>query len=123
MTRHDPDPDILQDTEIHALAESKYLLYIYSNFELGVLSLDIGIDEVVSEENGIVTLKSGRKVSYEDEVLSEAGTRAYAEELREGFKIKLKPFMGGHRVFREDSWVKRIFARVEGQFQEMARVD
>jgi len=35
-----------------------------------------------------------------NEVLSEAGTRAYADELRE--ERQLKP-MGVHRVFREDS--------------------
>ena len=98
------------------LAESKHLLYIYWNFELGVLSLDVGIDEVVSENNGIVTLKFGRKVNYEDEVLSEAETRAYAEELRVEFKEQLKPFMGHHRVFRSDSRVKRIFERIQGQF-------
>jgi len=115
--------DISQNTEPHVLAESKYLLYIYWNFELGVLSLDVGIDEVVFERDGIVTFKSGRKVSYEDEVLAEAGTRAYAEELREEFKEQLDSFMGHHRVFRSDSWVKRIFERIQGQFQKMLKAN
>ena len=110
--------DISQNIKPHALAESKYLLYIYWNFELGVLSLDVGIDEVVSEKNGIVTLKSGRRVSYKDEVLAKAGTRAYAEELREEYREQLIPFMGRHRVFHSDSWVKRIMERLLQRFME-----
>ena len=98
--------------------EAQYLVYMRWDYELGKLSLQAAWDTIqrFDEKTKIHTLKSGRQVLTETEVIAITHTAEIAKATTNA--INRKKFCSGQRVLRPNSYVPRVFDRVGTRFME-----
>ena len=103
----------------HSLEEeAQYLVYMRWDYELGKLSLQAAWDTIqrFDEAAKIYTLKSGRQVLAETEVITITHTAEIAKATTNA--INRKKFCFGQKVLRPDSYIPRVFDRVGAKFME-----
>lgn len=103
----------------HSLEEdAQYLVYMRWDYELGKLSLQAAWDKIqrFDEKAKIYTLKSGRQVLAETEVITITHTAEIAKATTNA--INQKKFCSGQKVLRLDSYIPRVFDRVGVRFME-----
>ena len=100
--------------------QKTFLVYIRWNYEMGQLKLEAVWESVhfFDQKNLCVTLKSGRKVLLEKEVLTVVATAEMAQAYCDA--VNRKQFCHNKRVFRPNSWVSRIFDRIGENFKSSA---
>ena len=106
----------------HSLKEdAQYLVYMRWDYELGKLRLQAawGTIQRFDEKAQIYTLKSGRQVLAEIEVITITHTAEIAKATVNA--IKRKKFCSGQKVLRPNSYIPRVFDRVEAKFMENVR--
>ncbi len=106
----------------HSLEEkAQYLVYMRWDYELGKLTLQAAWDTIqrFDEKAKIYTLKSGRQVLAETEVITITHTAEIAKTTVNA--INQKKFCSGQKVLRADSYIPRVFDRVEMKFMEKAK--
>ena len=98
--------------------EAQYLVYMRWDYELGKLSLQAAWDKIqqFDEKAKIYTLKSGRQVLAETEVITITHTAEIAKATANA--INRKKFCSGQKVLRPDSYIPRVFDRVGMKFME-----
>ena len=91
------------------------------DYELGKLRLQAAWDTIqrFDEKAQIYTLKSGRQVLAEIEVITITHTAEIAKATVNA--IKRKKFCSGQKVLRPNSYIPRVFDRVEAKFMENVR--
>ena len=96
--------------------EAQYLVYMRWDYELGKLTLQAAWDTIqfFDEEAKIYTLKSGRQVLLETEVITITHTAEIAKATTNA--INRKKFCSGQKVLRPDSYIPRVFDRVGAKF-------
>ena len=101
--------------------EAQYLVYMRWDYELGKLSLQAAWDKIqrFDERAQIYTLKSGRQVLAETEVITITHTAEIAKATANA--INRKKFCSGQKVLRPDSYIPRVFDRVGAKFMEKVR--
>lgn len=113
-------------TQVEAVSQSlgeeaQYLVYMRWDYELGKLSLQAAWDTIqrFDETAKIYTLKSGRQVLAETEVI----TITHTAEIAKGTvnAINRKKFCSGQKVLRKDSYIPRVFNRVGAKFMEKSK--
>ena len=108
----------------HSLEEeAQSLVYMRWDYELGKLSLQTAWDKIqrFDERAQIYTLKSGRQVLAETEVITITHTTEIAKVTANA--INRKKFCSGQKVLRADSYIPRVFDRVEMKFMEKANIE
>ena len=103
----------------HSLEEeTQYLVYMRWDYELGKLSLQAAWDKIqrFDKKAKIYTLKSGKQVLAETEVITIAHTAEIAKATANA--INRKKFCSGQKVLRPDSYIPRVFDRVGAKFIE-----
>lgn len=103
----------------HSLEQdAQYLVYMRWDYELGKLSLQAAWDKIqrFDEKLKINTLKSGRQVLAETEVITITHTAEIAKAATNA--INRKKFCSGQKVLRPDSYIPRVFDRVGVRFME-----
>ena len=106
----------------HSLEEeAQYLVYMRWDYELGKLSLQAAWDTIqrFDEAAKIYTLKSGRQVLAETEVITITHTAEIAKATTNA--INRKKFCFGQKVLRPDSYIPRVFDRVGAKFMEKVK--
>lgn len=106
----------------HTLEEkAQYLVYMRWDYELGKLSLQAAWDKIqrFDERAQIYTLKSGRQVLVETEVITITHTAEIAKATIDA--INRKKFCSDQKVLRPDSYIPRVFDRVGAKFMEKAK--
>lgn len=101
----------------HSLEEeAQSLVYMRWDYELGKLSLQTAGDKIqrFDEKAKIYTLKSGRQVLAETEVITITHTAEIAKATANA--INRKKFCSGQKVLRPDSYIKHVFDRVGAKF-------
>lgn len=113
-------------TQVEAVSQSlgeeaQYLVYMRWDYELGKLSLQAAWDTIqrFDETTKIYTLKSGRQVLAETEVITITHTAEIAKATVN--VINRKGFCSGQKVLRPDSYIPRVFDRVGARFIEKAK--
>lgn len=107
----------------HSLEEeAQYLVYMRWDYELGKLSLQAAWDKIqrFDEKAKIYTLKSGRQVLAETEVITITHTAEIAKATTNA--INRKKFCSGQKVLRPDSYIPRVFDRVGEIFIKQTRL-
>lgn len=101
--------------------KAQYLVYMRWDYELGKLSLQAAWDTIqrFDEKAKIYTLKSGRQVLAETEVITITHTAEIAKATTNA--INRKKFCSGQKVLRPDSYIPRVFERVGAKFMEKAK--
>ena len=101
--------------------EAQYLVYMRWDYELGKLSLQAAWDKIqrFDKKAKIYTLKSGRQVLAETEVIVITHTAEIAKATANA--INQKKFCSGQKVLRPDSYIPRVFDRVGIKFMEKVR--
>lgn len=91
------------------------------DYELGKLSLQAAWDKIqrFDKKAKIYTLKSGRQVLAETEVIVITHTAEIAKATANA--INQKKFCSGQKVLRPDSYIPRVFDRVGIKFMEKVR--
>lgn len=108
----------------HSLEEeAQYLVYMRWNYELGKLSLQAAWDTIqrFDEKTKIYTLKSGRQVLAETELITITHTAEIAKATANA--INRKKFCSGQKALRPDSYIPRVFDRVALKFITKIRND
>ena len=103
----------------HSLEEeAQYLVYMRWDYELGKLSLQAAWDKIqrFDEKAKIYTLKPGRQVLAETEVITITHTTEIAKATTNA--INRKKFCSGQKVLRPDSYIPRVFDLVGVRFME-----
>lgn len=106
----------------HSLEEeAQYLVYMRWDYELGKLSLQAAWDKIqrFDEKAKIYTLKSGRQVLAETEVITITHTAEIAKATTNA--INRKKICSGQKVLRPDSYIPRVFDRVGMKFMEKTK--
>lgn len=98
--------------------KAQYLVYMRWDYELGKLILQAVWDKIqrFDEKAKIYTLKSGRQVLAETEVITVTHTTEIAKATTNA--INRKNFCSGQEVLRPDSYIPRAFDRVGVRFME-----
>lgn len=107
----------------HSLEEeAQYLVYMRWDYELGKLSLQAAWDKIqrFDEKAKIYTLKSGRQVLAETEVITITHTAEIAKATTNA--INRKKFCSVQKVLRPDSYIPRVFDRVGEIFIKQTRL-
>ena len=101
--------------------QKTFLVYIRWNYEMGQLKLEAVWESVhfFDQKNLCVTLKSGRKVLLEKEMLTVVSTAEMAQAYCDA--VNRKQFCHNKRVFRPNSWISRIFERIGENFKSSAK--
>ena len=101
--------------------DAQYLVYMRWDYELGKLSLQAAWDKIqrFDEKAKIYTLKSGRQVLAETEVITITHTAEIAKATANA--INRKKFCSGQKVLRPDSYIPRVFDRVGIKFMEKTK--
>lgn len=101
--------------------EAQYLVYMRWDYELGKLSLQAAWDKIqrFDEKAKIYTLKSGRQVLVETEVITITHTAEIAKATTSA--INRKKLCSGQKVLRPDSYIPRVFDRVGARFMEKSK--
>lgn len=101
--------------------EAQYLVYMRWDYELGKLRLQAAWDTIqrFDEKAKIYTLKSGRQVLVETEVITITHTIEIAKATVNA--INRKKFCSGQKVLRPDSYIPRVFDRVGARFMEKVK--
>ena len=101
--------------------DAQYLVYMRWDYELGKLSLQAAWDKIqrFDEKAKIYTLKSGRQVLVETEVITITHTAEIAKATANA--INRKKFCSGQKVLRPDSYIPRVFDRVGIKFMEKTK--
>ncbi len=108
----------------HSLEEeAQYLVYMRWDYELGKLRLQAAWDTIqrFDEKAKIYTLKSGRQVLPETEVIAITHTAEIAKATTNA--INRKKFCSGQKVLRQDSYIPRVFDRVGERFMKNAKTE
>ena len=102
--------------------EAQYLVYMRWDYELGKLTLQAAWDKIqrFDEKAKIYTLKSGRQVLAETEVITITHTAEIAKATTNA--INRKKFCSGQKVLRPDSYIPRVFDRVGEIFIKQTRL-
>ena len=106
----------------HSLEEeAQYLVYMRWDYELGKLTLQAAWDSIqrFDEKEKVYTLKSGRQVLAETEVITITHTAEIAKATTNA--INRKKFCSGQKVLRPDSYIPRVFDRVGARFMEKSK--
>ncbi len=113
-------------TQVEAVSQSleeeaQYLVYMRWDYELGKLTLQAAWDRILrfDEATKIYTLKSGRQVLAETEVITITHTAEIAKATANA--INRKKFCSGQKVLRPDSYIPRVFDRVGVKFMGNVR--
>ena len=99
--------------------DAQYLVYMRWDYELGKLSLQWDKIQRFDEKAKIYTLKSGRQVLAETEVITITHTAEIAKATANA--INRKKFCSGQKVLRPDSYIPRVFDRVGIKFMEKTK--
>ena len=91
------------------------------DYELGKLTLQAAWDKIqrFDEKAKIYTLKSGRQVLAETEVITIPHTAEIAKATANA--INRKNFCSSQKVLRPDSYISRVFDRVGAKFMEKTK--
>mgnify|MGYP001033975493 CR=1 FL=1 len=106
----------------HSWEEDQCLAYMSRDCEFDKTSLQAARDKIqrFDEKAKIYTLKSGRPVLAENEVITVIHTAEIAKGTDNA--INRKKFCSGQKVLRPDSYIPRVFERVGTKFMEKAQI-